>query len=249
MSHNRNKIPPPQQQYRSQGNRPWMNRDRGPQGYPGEHSGQTMNRSMENAQGSRYEGEAPQYFGSPEFEDQENYSRWQQDYRTRESSSGLTPGYRQMHYPQREEDSDYSWGGEYIEADAEFRPGQRAREERRMNNPGEYPRDTSRPSYAGRGPQGYRRSDDRITEDINEHLTRDHWVDATRISVETRNGEVTLEGTVTDRESKRRAEGIAESCSGVKDVQNQLRIKREDSAESASEPQRDKSEEKRSKPS
>jgi hypothetical protein len=79
-------------------------------------------------------------------------------------------------------------------------------------------------SFAGRGPKDYQRSDERITEDINERLTQDHHVDATEITVETRSGEVTLRGTVSDRESKRRAEEIAESCSGVKDVQNQLRI-------------------------
>jgi osmotically-inducible protein OsmY len=126
---------------------------------------------------------------------------------------GAQKGYRQMHYPQREEDSDYSFGGEYIQDNAEFRPS------------------SERPSFAGRGPQGYRRSDERITEDINEKLTRDHLVDATWISVETKSGDVILNGNVTDRESKRRAEEIAESCSGVKDVQNQLRIKRDNSDE------------------
>ena len=105
-----------------------------------------------------------------------------------------------------------------------------------------------RQSFAGKGPQGYRRSDERITEDINEQLTQDHMVDATGISVETQNGEVTLKGTVTDRQSKRRAEEIAESCSGVKDVQNQLRIKPEDSSESNNGTEREKSEGKRSRP-
>jgi osmotically-inducible protein OsmY len=84
----------------------------------------------------------------------------------------------------------------------------------------------------GRGPQGYKRSDERITEDINEDLTQHPDIDASNISVEVQNGEVTLKGTVPDRETKRRAEDIAESCSGVKDVQNQLRVKREGESES-----------------
>jgi len=100
---------------------------------------------------------------------------------------------------------------------------------------------TRRQSFAGRGPQGYRRSDERITKDINEELTRDDEVDASGISVEVKNGEVILKGFVTDRESKRRAEEIAESCSGVKDVQNQIRIKREDSTEMDQEGRREKS--------
>jgi len=143
-----------------------------------------------------------------------------------EDDYGAQVGYRQRNYPQREEDSDYSFGGEFLQDNAEFRPS------------------SDRPSFAERGPQDYRRSDDRITEDINEKLTRDHFVDATWISVETKNGEVVLKGSVTDRESKRRAEEIAESCSGVRDVQNQLRIKREDSSES----RRDRSDDKSIKP-
>ena len=97
-------------------------------------------------------------------------------------------------------------------------------------------------SFAGRGPQNYKRSDERITEDINEMLTQDAQIDAVNITVEVQSGEVTLKGSVSDREAKRRAEDIAESTSGVKQVQNQLRIKRED--ESDSESRRDRTDDK-----
>jgi len=100
----------------------------------------------------------------------------------------------------------------------------------------------SRGSFAGRGPQGYKRSDERITEDINEELTQDADIDASNISVEVQKGEVTLKGTVPDRETKRRAEDIAESCSGVTEVQNQLRVKRD--SESESETRKDKGDDK-----
>jgi len=90
----------------------------------------------------------------------------------------------------------------------------------------------SQGSFAGRGPQGYKRSDERIQEDVNEALTQDPEIDPTNIQVEVQNGEVTLKGSVSDREAKRIAEDIAESCSGVKEVQNQLRIKREEGSES-----------------
>ncbi len=80
--------------------------------------------------------------------------------------------------------------------------------------------------YAGRGPTGYQRSDQRIMEDVNDRLTDDPDVDATHILVTVRGGEVILEGNVEDRESKRRAEDIAESISGVKDVQNHLKVGR-----------------------
>ncbi|HEY6401489.1 MAG TPA: BON domain-containing protein [Blastocatellia bacterium] len=81
-----------------------------------------------------------------------------------------------------------------------------------------------RGTYAGRGPRGYQRSDERIREDINDRLTDDAYVDATDIEVSVNNSLVTLTGRVDSREEKRRAEDIADSVSGVTDVSNQLRV-------------------------
>jgi len=80
--------------------------------------------------------------------------------------------------------------------------------------------------YAGRGPRGYRRSDERIREDINDRLTDDWYVDASDVEVTVNNGMVTLTGRVDRRDDKRRAEDIVESVSGVMDVSNQLRVER-----------------------
>jgi osmotically-inducible protein OsmY len=55
-------------------------------------------------------------------------------------------------------------------------------------------------------------------------LTDEGYVDATDIEVSVNDSRVTLTGRVGSREEKRRAEGIAESVSGVTDVSNQLRI-------------------------
>lgn len=79
-------------------------------------------------------------------------------------------------------------------------------------------------SYAGRGPRGYQRSDDRICEDVCQRLTDHPAIDASRVEVTVENGEVTLSGTVDDRLCKRLAEDIAESVSGVREVSNQLRL-------------------------
>jgi osmotically-inducible protein OsmY len=79
--------------------------------------------------------------------------------------------------------------------------------------------------HRGKGPRGYTRSDDRIKEDVNDRLTDDWAVDASDIEVDVDNCEVTLTGEVTSREMKRRAEDVAEAVSGVKHVQNNLRIK------------------------
>lgn len=78
--------------------------------------------------------------------------------------------------------------------------------------------------FTGRGPKGYRRADDRIREDVNEELTRHPDIDASEVDVKVENGEVTLTGKVEDRHQKRLAEDLAERCSGVTDVHNQLKV-------------------------
>jgi CBS domain-containing protein len=81
-----------------------------------------------------------------------------------------------------------------------------------------------RDDHRGRGPKGYQRSDDRIREDVNERLTDDVMIDASEIEVAVQNREVTLTGTVRNRDEKRRAEDVAESVPGVTHVQNNLRV-------------------------
>jgi osmotically-inducible protein OsmY len=78
--------------------------------------------------------------------------------------------------------------------------------------------------HRGRGPKNYTRSDERIREDVNDRLTDHPRLDAGEIEVQVKDCEVTLTGTVTEREDKRRAEDIAENVSGVKHVQNNLRV-------------------------
>jgi len=81
--------------------------------------------------------------------------------------------------------------------------------------------------YSGRGPKGYKRSDERIKEEISDVLTRDANVDASEIEIEVKDGEVTLTGTVTERRMKHHAEDLVEKCMGVKDVTNNLRVQKE----------------------
>ncbi len=81
-----------------------------------------------------------------------------------------------------------------------------------------------RTNHRGKGPKNYNRSDHRILEDVNDRLSDDPFVDATEIEATVSNGEVTLAGLVEDRGMKRRAEDIAEAVSGVKNVENRLRV-------------------------
>jgi len=83
--------------------------------------------------------------------------------------------------------------------------------------------------HRGKGPAGYQRSDERIREHVCETLTDDDRVDASNIEVSVKDGEVTLSGTVGDRHTKRLAEDCIESLFGVKDVQNHIRVVRDES--------------------
>ncbi|HXG63848.1 MAG TPA: BON domain-containing protein [Blastocatellia bacterium] len=87
-----------------------------------------------------------------------------------------------------------------------------------------------RGQHRGRGPRGYQRSDERIREDINDRLTDHPFLDASDIEVSVNNGEVTLSGTVNSRDDKRLAEDIAEDISGVKNVENRLRVSQQGAA-------------------
>jgi hypothetical protein len=79
--------------------------------------------------------------------------------------------------------------------------------------------------FVGRGPKGYRRSDARICEDVSDHLMVHPDIDASDIEVHVADGVVSLQGTVEDRHEKRIAEYVAESCLGVNDVDNQLKVR------------------------
>jgi osmotically-inducible protein OsmY len=82
--------------------------------------------------------------------------------------------------------------------------------------------------YAGRGPKGYTRGDERIREDVCDRLTDDPRIDASDIDVQVKNGEVSLSGSVRSREEKRYSEDLIEHLTGVRDVNNQLKVKAAD---------------------
>ena len=86
------------------------------------------------------------------------------------------------------------------------------------------PRSWRRGAARGLGPSGYKRSDERISDEAHERLTDDTWLDASNISISVSGGEVTLSGTVESREAKHRAEHLIEDLSGVTHVQNNLRV-------------------------
>lgn len=83
-----------------------------------------------------------------------------------------------------------------------------------------------RMNHRGKGPKGYKRSDERIREDASQILTDHQEIDATDIEVSVKDGEVTLSGTVPDRWTKRLAEAVVENVSGILDIHNRIRVAR-----------------------
>jgi osmotically-inducible protein OsmY len=74
-------------------------------------------------------------------------------------------------------------------------------------------------------------------------LTDDPHLNAVEIEVVVKDGEVTLSGTVDSRGARRHAEDLAEQASGVKHVQNNLRVddgRRENAGSGRSPATRDK---------
>lgn len=78
--------------------------------------------------------------------------------------------------------------------------------------------------HRGKGPKNYRRSDERIREEINDRLTDEWNIDASDLEVTVSGGEVILTGYVGDRFQKRRAEDVTEEVRGVTHVENRIRV-------------------------
>jgi hypothetical protein len=79
-------------------------------------------------------------------------------------------------------------------------------------------------SFRGRGPKGYERSDERTKEMVCEMLTDAPHIDASNITVEVKNKEVTLTGSVKDRRAKYAVEELIEQRTGVNEIHNLLRV-------------------------
>jgi osmotically-inducible protein OsmY len=88
---------------------------------------------------------------------------------------------------------------------------------------GQYQRE--RRDRIARPPRGYKRSDERIREDVCEAIVRAWDLDAGDVDVQVQGTEVTLSGVVEDRHDKRRIEDIAQDVPGVSEVNNQLRTR------------------------
>ncbi len=166
--------------------------------------------------GSQVGSSSYRYFESPWRESEPSWHR-----RTNERSSNNYRGSLTDRYGSRYDDESYypgNWGGEPRGRDSEF-----------VNAAGgsltsSYNDRLQRYERGKKGPRNYKRSDDRISDDIHERIDRHLDIDAREVLIEVKDGDVTLKGMVSDRADKRLIEEIAEDVFGVKNVQNLLRI-------------------------
>lgn len=86
----------------------------------------------------------------------------------------------------------------------------------------------TRGRFFGKGPKGYKRSDERIKEEACQALWRHSDIDASDVEVSVADGVATLSGTVPERQMKRMAESAIENLEGVDDVRNEIKVKRMD---------------------
>lgn len=78
--------------------------------------------------------------------------------------------------------------------------------------------------FVGKGPRSYRRSDERIQEEVWSLLMAEQDLDLSEIEIDVKDGEVTLMGTLPERRMKYRLEDKIAQCAGVKDVLNKIHI-------------------------
>jgi hypothetical protein len=165
--------------------------------------------------------------------------RWYADERRRRGGYGSERGYGDLHrresWEERGGEGRYEGPSDFLQRGGErisssFRGDSATRG--RDDGPSRYGANIDREanweisdrSHRGLGPKGYKRSDERIGEEVHERLTDDAWLDAYDIQVEVKDGEVMLSGHVENREGKHRAERLVEDVLGVGHVQNNLRV-------------------------
>ena len=209
-------------------------------------SGGSYARSNDRQQQDREHGGSSRYYGGQNEQNysnqnfgRANYDRNQskQNFYNRDgnytgsSESGYNYQQRDNQSQERNQDSqERGWWERTTDEVASWfgddEAGRRRAEDSRAGDYNQFEKGGQQTSHRGRGPKNYRRSDERIKEDISDRLTDYPYLDASDIEIEVNSGgEVILTGMVESRYAKRMAEDIAENVSGVTHLENRLRVK------------------------
>lgn len=234
--------------------KPYRDRDQENRDYQNERSRSSRYQQDDVRDENRYENRG-RSSRQDNFQDRDNlseYSDYYDQYSSRESDNyrNYGPsrtsydgefgqiGYRSMNRQDRTPDFDSLQQRDYPQRDYQQR-GNDLRNNYTSNPPsyfssGYEPKAYQKGSHFGKGPKNYQRSDEKIKENICDQISADPWIDASEVEVEVSDGEVTLTGSVEDRHTKYRIEDICDSCTGVKDIQNQIRVQKSGSSTSES---------------
>ncbi|HEY1113582.1 MAG TPA: BON domain-containing protein [Chitinophagaceae bacterium] len=179
--------------------------------------------------------------------DEREEQRHQQDYRTGWSGSGSARGFDKDpyrgYYGSGPTGGDFAASYSHSYGRDDYRSEEQRRRERSGSPGGEGDRRrwesydwedrvTNRPQsenrrsdgpHRGKGPKDYKRSDERIREDVSDRLADDPYVDASDIVIKVEDGNVILSGRVDHRDARRRAVELAEGVRGVSNVESHLR--------------------------
>lgn len=172
--------------------------------------------------GDRWEED--RYYGSPRYDRNESGSP-QRGYGSRGYEGGFDRGYEQR-FEQRghgeREDTRHlaDWGPQHRNEPGHS--GEHGKFGQQLSDAGR--RLVGKVKRLVRNPKNYKRSDERIREDVCDRLSLSDEVDPVDIEVMVANGEVTLTGSVQTRQMKFIAEEMADEVPGVHEVHNQLRV-------------------------
>jgi osmotically-inducible protein OsmY len=212
--------------------------------------GGSPNEGQRNRSREEEEGRGRGSWRDDERDSQRSEQRGEEYDRDRSDRSRFSPDWSRQGAQPRHSDEEYyarnrERGGssEYSRGGEQGRESQRGRDESQESHYRGYYRSSATPfsygggsgmlysesltlhgPYTGRGPKGYKRSDQQILEEACQRLERDGEIDASEIEVTAEDGVIRLRGTVQDRMTKRRAEECVESVYGTRDVMNELRV-------------------------
>ncbi|MEX0877028.1 MAG: BON domain-containing protein [Phycisphaerales bacterium] len=219
----------------------------GQTGRPDEHRSQGWENASDREfrQGYRYQNaESP-----PRSQPYPHSTGWQQQYREGYGQQQPFGSDAQQPYAGQDEDArgGYSHHGMQNRQNPFSQAGNDSRSEIRNIGPGRmqtgygagsqqhgtvYGSPGRAPNRFNNGPKNYKRSDDRIMEDICETICQIQDLDCSDVEVEVNDCEVTIKGQVSERWMKHQLEDIADETRGVKGIENQIRVQRANSSQS-----------------
>lgn len=166
-------------------------------------------------------------YGPGSFSDQYDNDRMKSMDRARQGQGRVTSVPIEDNYNFSENDYFPDHGDAYPDARNTRREGPRDYDLGRSEAGTNWNYDTNHrtPNFSGRGPRGYKRSDEKLLDQVCLVLQRTPSVDASDLEVSVEDGCAYLKGTLPNRGMRYLAEDLVDSIPGIVDVFTQIKIK------------------------